>query len=163
MSNRYVQTDVKHWHQLTLPCLCGICMNKSDAGMGCVKTQHQEVSWMTVYILCNWDYPWVCDGLVCKMPISGNVFVLMPCPIIFLFYSGCLVELRRQELKDSLHHAAKCFISACANIGLKRSASCITIETYWNALKATPGKFCIWTKEAHQRRTPLNVFRISLS
>ena len=83
-------------------------------------------------ILRNWDYPWVCDGLVCKMPISVNVFLLIPCSITFLFYSGCLVELRRQELEDSLHHAAKCFISACANIGLKRSASCITIETHWS-------------------------------
>ena len=147
MSNRYVQT-----------CLCGICMNKSDAGMGGVKTRHQEVSWMTV---CIYYVIGTIHGFVmvwfARCQFQGTSLSWCHVLSFFLFYSGCLVELRRQELKDSLHHAAKCFISACANIGLK------PIETYWNALKATPGKFCIWTKEAHQRRTPLNVFRISLS
>ena len=120
MSNRYVQINAKYWH----------C--------------HAYAAFVWTIAMLVWDYPLVCDGLACKMPISGNIFLFMPFPITFLFYSGCLVELRRQELKDGLHRVAKCFISACAIIGLKRSASCISIESHawqvlhWNYLIRAP-------------------------
>ena len=93
--------------------------------------------WMPVYIILIGTIHWFakisrarCQG------ISFSWFHLLHSPITFLFCSGCLEKLPIHQLKDSLHHAAKCF-SACANIGLKRSATCITSES--NAWRVSQG------------------------